>query len=535
MSLRELHDEVAATFGISSVQLKAGYPVRTLECKDSITLASSGLTSNDRLHVILPSGKKEAASPTGGRRRRKAAEKAEASFAETIAAQDALSAQETSRRKKASSGAEYPPSRFAPKKSAAATARHFAAVSSGSARRLRDGAVVNSPASKRSKKTIARPLSEEDAVTSLVESAGRRGGAWRQAVEDVYQDNQAVARLSSIQAGTAVFQVVSDSGTSESQLPIMRVTYPKGVQGSRGSYVDTVDYLNQQLIREVVKGIHSDQPETLRPLHLSKLSPRVLWSLVYQYQQHHEFTGVDVSEALKWLAPELDFSFLRRRREQLSAKALENLRQQQTEQGDNWEAAADAVESVQRAMESSESYERKRQEQHQELTVVEDNWELVTPDEEDEDELKICVSTSPLPGMSVEDTVRFLLESCHVHNWRELANVSDAANWMGKLPGSKEDVGASVQAWIDHAQQNSLQELMMEICDGNADVVNALEEHAATATPKDLAAWRSIADQLREELPDSLAVETKDLLQWCHRAHRCLDQYEWLQLYNTPI
>jgi hypothetical protein len=121
----------------------------------------------------------------------------------------------------------------------------------------------------------------------------------------------------------------------------------------------------------------------------------------------------------------------------------------------------------------------------------------------------------------------------------------------------------AVESWLEHAQQQTIDEVMMEICDGRARAVRNLERRASSGTPKDLAVWECIPDSLHELLLAAAAVEgggggdsgnhdddgddddgaekedsapsAETLVTWCRRARRAVEQLEWLRWYATPI
>ena len=126
------------------------------------------------------------------------------------------------------------------------------------------------------------------------------------------------------------------------------------------------------------------------------------------------------------------------------------------------------------------------------------------------------------------------MQECQIHNWRELANAPDAAV-LAEMVGEPVE---SVQMWIDYAQGQSVEEVIVEICDGNVRAVELLTEKARSGTPKDLAVWRSIPQMLHQYMTgdDEEDVPTIDELHtWSHRAHNLLRDYEWLNWYATPV
>jgi len=575
-------------------------------------------------------GKKE---KTKEPNQRAAASAASASFKDTIRRQDAFARAEQTRQKqkkmkKAAASSPNKPTTNRP--SAAATTsssppptaakpnRHFAALSGTPGRRLQDGAVVGgttSPRGRNSKSSRRRTGSSNDDDDGIVVSAEDRaalalldaadgGGAstssggrlmragWKRAVLDAFENNRAVSRLAAAAGNRVVFRLVgaddrdggaaagsvtADGGRRLRRTRELVATYPKGVQG-KGDFVDTVDYIARPVLRTVIGGIHPANPEALRPENLALLSPRVLWSLMYHYklelaQQQGGRREYSVGTALQWIQPGLDWSFLRRRKAQLSAKAMENLRQEREaaasgsndSSNEDWEAAANAIMSVEQALEDDLLSTRddnmpSRSGQHQNGLLVENEaWNVVTPNESDEDELRDCVRRgNELSPETVESIVKALIEKCEIHNWRELANVSDADEIASKLRSNIAESGdvlvpspESVQLWIDAAQEESLPEIMVEICDGTPAFVEMLQE-VESGTPLDLARWRSIADTLRETLQERRGVSGGDvgtsatdnavevplarvLQRWCARAQKALEQLEWLGQYATPV
>jgi hypothetical protein len=229
-----------------------------------------------------------------------------------------------------------------------------------------------------------------------------------------------------------------------------------------------------------------------------------------------------------------DWTFLRRRAQQLSEKAKENVRQEQEAQGEeimNVEKAAEAVAAVEH-LQDYESIERKAKQaqaaqarfQQQEPNA---DWKLVTPCEPDRDELRECIERAPPPpssDMDVATIITRLMKEHHIHNWRELANVTDVESLATRLDISTENV----QQWIDKAQDESVSEIMVEICDGNVDAVQILTKKARTGTPKDLAGWRCIPELLHEQTgsPSTTSIDKAQLSTWCQRAHRVLQDWE---------
>jgi hypothetical protein len=546
------------------------------------------------------------ATPARPRSKRAAAVQATEAFPEVLKAQDALMQQQQSPKKRtrsAAAGSVKPTASSSPAKLKPKKATKFTAAAT-EGRKLQDGSVV---APKVPSRRRARPGNgsangnDEDPGVALLGSlqASNQAGRlmrknWKQAVNSSYEQNQAVARLAAVSSAKVTFVRVHRDGTPFNDHDNMddnenddvdntdcslQVTYPKGIQG-RGDYVDTVDYLPVQVLKSVVAAIHP--ADALRQENLALLSPRVFWSVLYHSHQNQRGTtgtastaagAVSVHAALQALQPDLDWTFLRRRKEQLSAKARENMRQEQ-EKSDaasgaahDYEAAAAAIESVEQAMGALTAHDRSQRQARVRAAALrrlqgsaitadddaqeEDVWQIVTPEEEDYDELMECVcntavegSTAAFGGQQPDTLVRAMMQQHQIPNWRVLANANAA-----ELAISLQSTVNSVTGWIVRAQQESVDEIIVEICQGNVDAVTLLQDGARSGTPKDLAAWRWIVDSLHEELVSyqdqkqqksgeetAIAVPDAATLQlWCDRAQLALEQIEWLSWYVTPI
>jgi hypothetical protein len=89
---------------------------------------------------------------------------------------------------------------------------------------------------------------------------------------------------------------------------------------------------------------------------------------------------------------------------------------------------------------------------------------------------------------------------------------------------------------LDRAQQESIDEVMVEICDANIAAVEALCDEAKSGTPKDLSLWRSIPDMLLGATPSlKNAVDVTTLGMWCQRSYEVLQNYQWINWYATPV
>lgn len=231
---------------------------------------------------------------------------------------------------------------------------------------------------------------------------------------------------------------------------------------------------------------------------------------------------------------------------------MENLRQQQEEEAsdneENYDKAAEAVREVEQAMNHLQHYDRSqraervanaalaRQLRQQQSSAGEDAWKIVTPSEEDEDELLECISASQTPLKNPKDAskiAKLLVKMSSARNWRELANHAPSnlhAQIVGKERGLSYITEHEVQQWIDFARLQTLEEMMVEICDGSVSHVQLLRDKSPINTPKDLATWKAMPDLLLEELGDAASekITVADLGRFCGRASRAMEQFEWL-------
>jgi len=486
-------------------------PPRTTLPRSAVSLQEAGLQSQDRLLIEEPSasaskkeskkgpkkgakGKKiekvEAEEETATHTFRTSNKRAAAKRASEFIAENPLPEEEVmvpAKRRNTSPYRKPPPAR--PK-------------TSRTGYRLHDGASITAP-----KRRKRKEVSQDNAIEALVDGTSntilRKG--WKQAVQDAFEQNKAAARIAAVQANKFQIQVTNN---------VLMVSYAKGIQG-RGGFHEQVPALALPVLQEVIRQVHP--AEALKPGNLALLSLRVFWNVVHHTQ------SFDVSRVV----PDLDWSYLQARPRQLSAKARENLRQQQKEdeQPTNWEAAAEAIESVEQAMgETLQAADREEARQARLRALDRQSggaFRIVTPSEEDRDELVEC--------MQSDEHVEDMVTKCGIHNWRELAN-STVIELKSVFPSVSDE---ALTSWIAEAQTRSLDEIMMEICDGDAASIRLLYT-ASAGTPKDLAVWRGIADVLQAQLGPEAPSASK-LAAWCNRSKQAMDQLEWLAWYATPL
>jgi len=609
-STHELYESTAKEFGVKIECLKAGYPPKPIP-SDKSTPISKFVTNQERIRVefatdnttVIPSssptkkkgtknskGKKksvnddqnnDSSSDNVIRRSKRAASKAATeSMPALIKAQEEYLKNTASTGKKRSRGGKSAdlingafPS-HSNKKRLNATKSIPLSASAGAGRRLADGAMVSNPRKASSQAAVRRRRGEtgtgngstdmSTALMGAIHDKGQMGIILRKGMKNAvlssYETTRSFSRLAAIQSRSYLIANLADdtsaSGGGGGGGNLLKVIYHGSVDKSKVE--EAVDCIPRDVLQAVMEGIHASNKEALRPENLSRLSPRVLWSCVQYFP-----TLSSVPDMYRELLPTLDWSFLRRRAEQLSEKALENKRQAMEKEEDvDLERASNVVAAVEHAMEHLQDYhaeERKaRQAQAAEarlrrLQAQEDNvtWVLKTPSEPDRDELRECIEISvPVTSTTAGTTtsakitkwISQLMKEHKIHNWRELANISEKN--IGYLVRKLEVPEANLRLWVDNAQNESFSEIMVEICDGNIDAVEILTEHARSGTPKDLAGWRSIPDVLLEQLNQKCLqqmnqtnhwMEFGTISNWCDRAHCVLQDYEWLNWYATPV
>jgi len=601
-STKELYETASEGFGVPVESLKGGFPPRPIPSNDS-TPISDYVSNQERVQVEFSSSKKKSSkdnkgdkkkicsgsesvtndqkntsSSSGNRRSKRAASKAATeSMPAIIKAQEeylkntspsgkkrARSTKSSGARTGAGSSGNNPQQRSNQLKSVRLSA------SAGTGRRLADGATVANPsrtgrqaAMRRRRGDIGGSGESKDMSTALMGALHDKGQmgiilrkGMKNAVLTSYETTRSFSRLAAIQARSyQMTDLTGDGNGSGGGGDLLRVTYQGSVDKTKVD--ETVDCIPQDVLQAVLEGIHASNKEALRPENLSRLSPRVLWSCVKCFPDLSS-----ISDMYRQLLPALDWSFLRRRAEQLSEKALENKRQAMEEDDVDLERASNVVAAVEHAMEHLEDYhaeERKaRQAQAAEARLrrlQQQNsgagdgandaaWVLSTPSEPDRDELRECIETSvPTTGsntrVNISKWISQLMKEHRIHNWRELANVSNEK--FGIIVSKLGVPEFNLRSWIDNAQNESVSEIMVEICDNNIEAVEILTEHARSGTPKDLSGWKSIPDLLLEELRQKCSGQQHDWMDlgtistWCDRAHRALQDYEWLNWYATPV
>lgn len=378
------------------------------------------------------------------------------------------------------------------------------------------------------------------------------------------------------------------------------IRYPKGMEG-RGYFEDEIEILTLSTLQQVVSSVyHMDKDDgedilpinnntglstgqdLLRPRNIALLSPRVFWSLWFHYK--HGTSSME--EALQQLLPNLDWNYLwtTPRIREMSEKAKENQRQEwmlkhkrhthhDHDTDDNEYQAIKHISDIENAMEFflQNKQKRKRVARTKKTTteghtlggtrnIEKKTWILNTPSELDIDELVDCMTEgieSKIEKRTLlpifQEYAQILSTSCYIRNWRELANilqVSDLYNTFHialTTEGTRhvEDftTESQIEQWIEVARMRSIDEIMLEILDGDDDIYFTLREKLQCGTPKDLRLWKNIPWNLLSELKPFLeevnksqdAVTEEMIDEWCERADIALHTCAWLDDYITPL
>ncbi|KAL9190727.1 hypothetical protein ACHAXT_000433 [Thalassiosira profunda] len=387
-------------------------------------------------------------------------------------------------------------------------------------------------------------------------------------------------------------------GAAGQQLGLYTVSYSKGMEG-RGRYEEQVKIYGAVAVKGVLQSVYNtakdsgdretadvpagDQDGRLRPDLIAQLSPRIFWSLVFHCSQAAKSVNnpapmpTSVNEMLRATLPELDWSHLDRggRKRVLSEKARENLRQLKDEETadsaasgavqegeDGAKAAEEMEESLLNANAANGEAQQGLSERERRARAamarfggvnderkppassaaspkkevkVDDDWQLVTPTEDDVDELIECIKEgSEVTDEAAKVWAAALLFS--VRNWRELAN-SNPKRVLSILDGgSSGPTNEVVQKWIDAAQSRALAEIMLEILDNDQDALEALKEKAFSGCPKDLIKWQALPVMLLDAVSagdTSGKWEESDVVRWITRAKTALGACPWLELYTS--
>ena len=382
------------------------------------------------------------------------------------------------------------------------------------------------------------------------------------------------------------------------------VSYDKGLEG-RGRYEEQVEIISEDALKGLIEHVYntpsegddddddddedadenSAGKEMLRPVSMAQLSPRVFWSLVYHYNkanQNELSANASVEIMLQSTMPHLDWRHLDRggRKRNRSEKARENWRQKKEAAllPSKSETDEDGVKAIEEMEESilkaamptnndgdNELSERERRARAamarfgnrgdtetgttsltsptvHDNDEVSDEWMLVTPTEDDIDELIECIIEGRGESETYDDNDAKVWAAAlvdNVRNWRGLAN-ADGEVVLSQVNNNDSLQLETIERWIEAAQQRSMEEIMLEILDGDQDALDALQDKAHSSTPKDLSFWYTSPGLLLDTLSkgednESCTWSETDVKRWASRAKTALNTLSWLNLYVTPV
>ena len=562
-SINQLHKDVYALFNIPTDHIQSyqmsflsGFPPKEMDQTGKATVHELGIRPNETITIrftladgsnnnIIATNNK--ASSSTGRQKRASAKAASASFKDVIAAQDAIMKNEKKKKvtkRKTTSTTTGNISGFGNVAAAASkkSKQPKKVKMEGLGFRLSDG--KSFAGSSPSKKNELRINSVEDIART------RARAEMQSSLHQLQKETLGQERLSAANARICVFDKVEGGslvnggtvlGTAKddesSSTPdnclgktLYTIKYPRGMEG-RGNRQEEVNIYEEELVRVVLVNLHlelllhytpngtGDEDEVqrarLRPDRIAQSCPDVFWSLVFLYKE----TNLSVDEMLLTILPNFDWGHLNRggRYRKMSAKAIENKRQAKSTT-----ASDDATQNNgnPEAMAIEQSF-------------IDDDWTLVTPIEDDIDELIECIMEGSGEGYDDDDTAKawatILMNS--VQNWRVLAN-SDSEDIKSIL--TKKDCPTTtveiIQGWIDAAQGRALEEIMLEILDGDQDALDVLRE-AEADNPMDLASFGHEPTLLIQHAKfyHKVKWELSKVTKWIVWAEIALDNCEWLQ------
>ncbi len=390
------------------------------------------------------------------------------------------------------------------------------------------------------------------------------------------------------------------------QMTLHTLSYSKGIEG-RGFYEEEVEIIGLTVLKSVLESVYNtdlsdgydgenvfegSNDGRLRPVLIAQLSPRAFWSLVYHCSEASKNDRSTMRQCaedmLRSILPELDWSHLDRggRMRILSEKARENLKQQTNQtaptsaqsssqnlaEEERVKAVEELAESVYSTALAKENNDVKLNDREMRVKAAmarfqnvntatslssslhppnmkndtsTDRWTLITPVEDDIDELIECISEGTNTTEDDASTLAItqswagiLVKS--VRNWRELAN-SNQEYIISLYPTeaiSPRPSHDAIEVWIAAARVRSMEEIMLDILDGDHDAMESLLEKARSSTPRDLFFWRTAPGMLLNTISctaeDSSTKWTKsDVRRWIARAKTALGICPWLEMYTT--
>lgn len=362
---------------------------------------------------------------------------------------------------------------------------------------------------------------------------------WKHQLEEERKERKALSRLMAVSTGNYDITLLSsgskvgdgyllgaetyetkDDRFGRSQVSrklLIEVNFGNKTEGTT-KQTEVVELLSYNAVKVLVEYGHniptgSDSEENvfkLRPLFVAGI-PSYFWSLVHHCSNSSLSVHMSVDEMLKNMQPGLDWSHLERggRSRTLSAKARENRRQELEAKGGKNESVASGV-----------------------------DWELDTPSHEDKEGLVDCIGRGEL----VDEFISILVsgsQQLECKNPMQLANAdplvlfTNLSNECRKKKIPPPEL-SSVTEWVDAAQEVALEEIMLEIVNGDEEVLNCLHSIGA-ASPWDLTCYGEESDFLAQKMVEmGLAEEVNELvISWTSRAQIALTLCPWLVEFSS--
>lgn len=549
-------------------ELMVGFPPKLLDITGKHVVGDLPLRSNE--NVIVNIRRRE----TQLRPKRKAAEVAKSSFKDALKAQDAMMKHNLIKQKKVSSSKiriSGPGYRLSDGNDVSKTAKSDnlsppkEIKTEGFGHRISDH-TTSYPTGKRNplqpKRSTLVLKSTDDISSFLVQAFNRGSGGkpfkqiravYKMSLANMQEISQAHARVHAATLGqffmAPVKSVDVDAGTvlgstfhqrREDDCVSHQITYGKEMSRKGGQYVDRVSVLPLDIIKSVIENAYMSKTddddnydddndeddnknvidtgkELLRPIALAQMMPQLFWSVVSHCRRSSESEYfLPVEDMLRQLLPHLDWAFLNRdgRQRLLSEQARENLRQEKM------------------------------------TTLNCDEWMLVTPTEDDEDELIECISwdeeAKECNMARAYSTLMIRSKSePRCFNWRQLAN-ADAKTLYDKLirecaeSAMESPSLKSVETWILVARNFSIDEIVNEIV-GRDENIFGLLEALHSNTPKDLITyWGRHPKLLLKTMGDHPKngadnfhdrYQEQDVRRWISRAKVAIKMCPWLDEY----
>ena len=362
---------------------------------------------------------------------------------------------------------------------------------------------------------------------------------WKHQLEEERKERKALSRLMAVGTGNYDITVLKSGSkvgngyllgaetyeskddrfgrSQDNRKLFIQVNFGNKIEGT-SKLSEVVELLSYTAVKVLVEYGHniptgSDTEENvfkLRPLFVAGI-PSYFWSLVHHCSNSSRSVLMSVEEMLKNMQPGMDWTHLERggRSRTLSEKARENRRQELEAQGSKNECDASGM-----------------------------DWEVVTPSHEDKEGLAHCIG----PGELVDEFISILVsgsQQLECNNPMQLAN-ADPVVLFAKLSNECREKKipppklSSVREWVDAAQEVALEEIMLDIVNGDKEVLCCLHSIGA-ASPWDLTCYGEESDFLARKMLDmGLAEEVKALVKsWTCRAWIALTLCPWLCEYSS--